>query len=156
MGIGRLGVIVGLLVCSPVVGHTQGTPQSRDTAPDMRPTDIYGRSFPKLAGEDVYKNICQGCHMPNAMGATGAGTYPKLAGNANLTAAEFPVTMVMFGRKAMPPLGAYLTDVQIANVVNYIRSHFGNQYTDIVTAADVAKVRRSEQVDEEGNVIGRK
>jgi hypothetical protein len=27
--------------------------------------------------------------------------------------------------------------MQIANVLNYVRTHFGNQYTDVITAAAV-------------------
>ena len=55
----------------------------------------------------------------------------------------------------MPPLGAYLNDSQIANVVNYVRTHFGNHYMDMVKSTDVAKLRSTEKVDEEGNIIGR-
>ena len=108
------------------------------TAQDA-PPDAPGKDgFTKLPGDYVFKNICQGCHMPNAMGATGAGTYPALAGNAKLAAGEYPVTMVLFGRRDMPPFGAMLNDTQIANVVNYVRSHFGNMYTDMVAPAAVA------------------
>jgi mono/diheme cytochrome c family protein len=110
----------------------------------------------KTEGQDVFGHLCQGCHMPNAMGATGAGTYPRLAGDANLAAAAFPMTMVLFGRRDMPPLGATLNDMQIANVVNYVRSHFGNNYTDMVTPADVTKIRATEKVDAQGNIIARK
>jgi mono/diheme cytochrome c family protein len=35
-----------------------------------------------------------------------------------------------------------MTDDQIAAVVNYLRTHFGNNYTDMVTAQDVRDVRR--------------
>jgi mono/diheme cytochrome c family protein len=115
--------------------------------------EIYDGHFPKPGGEDVFRNICQGCHMPNAMGATGAGTYPRLAGNQHLEEASYPVTMVLFGQKAMPPFGRHLNDAQIANVVNYVRSHFGNKYTDMVTPADVAKIRATEKIDDEGNIV---
>ena len=36
----------------------------------------------------------------------------------------------------------HLDDRQIAAVVNYVRSHFGNRYTDEVSAADVAALHR--------------
>ena len=110
----------------------------------------------KTEGQDVFGHLCQGCHMPNAMGATGAGTYPRLAGDANLAAAAFPVTMVLFGRRDMPPLGVVLNDMQIANAVNYVRSHFGNNYSDMVTPADVARIRATEKVDGQGNIIASK
>ena len=34
-----------------------------------------------------------------------------------------------------------MTDDQVAAVVNYLRTHFGNSYTDPVTAEDVKVVR---------------
>ena len=34
-----------------------------------------------------------------------------------------------------------MTDDQVAAVVNYVRTHFGNDYRDAVTAADVKAVR---------------
>ena len=40
----------------------------------------------------------------------------------------------------MPPFGAMMSDDQVAAVVNYLRTHFGNHYRDAVTAEDV-KIR---------------
>jgi mono/diheme cytochrome c family protein len=42
----------------------------------------------------------------------------------------------------MPPFGAMMNDEQVAAVVNYVRTHFGNRYLDTVTAEDVRAVRR--------------
>jgi mono/diheme cytochrome c family protein len=42
----------------------------------------------------------------------------------------------------MPPLGSMMSDVQVADVVNYVRTHFGNAYPGAVSAADVAAARR--------------
>lgn len=95
--------------------------------------------FPDLAtGEQIYKGICQGCHMPDAKGAAGAGVYPALAKNPKLGAPAYPAMVVIRGQKAMPSFGDALTDVQVAEVVNYVRSSFGNTYKDKVAAADVA------------------
>jgi mono/diheme cytochrome c family protein len=41
----------------------------------------------------------------------------------------------------MPPFGDMMNDAQIAAVVNYLRTHFGNSYSDVVTAQDVKEVR---------------
>jgi mono/diheme cytochrome c family protein len=30
-----------------------------------------------------------------------------------------------------------LTDEQVAGVINFVRTHFGNHYTDSITAAEV-------------------
>jgi mono/diheme cytochrome c family protein len=100
-----------------------------------------GQPFPFQGGEAIYKGVCQGCHMPDAKGATGAGTYPALANNPKLAEAGYPVSVIIHGQKAMPPLGGMLSDKQIADVVTYIRTHFGNHYTEAVNVADVKTAR---------------
>lgn len=92
-------------------------------------------------GEAIYNSICAGCHMPDGQGAVGAGAYPALADNANLEFAGYPIYVIIHGQKAMPALGEYLDDQQIADVVTYIRTHFGNSYTAPVTAQEVADSR---------------
>jgi mono/diheme cytochrome c family protein len=103
-------------------------------------------SFPEQTGADIYKGICQGCHMPDAKGAQGAGVYPALAANKKLAAKAYPALVVIKGQKAMPAFGALLTDTQIANVVSYIRSNFGNSYPD-ATTSDEVKALRPAQAD---------
>ncbi len=103
--------------------------------------EIFAGAYPEQSGQAIYVAICQGCHMPDAKGATGAGTYPALAGNKKLAAGAYPVLVVLKGQKAMPDFGTSFSDVQIANVVNYIRTSFGNSYTDAVKPADVARLR---------------
>lgn len=99
------------------------------------------RRFPYQNGEQLYHAICQGCHMPDGKGAAGAGAYPALAANPNLEAGTYPVHMVVNGQRAMPAF-AYLSDEQVAAVVNYVRSHFGNDYKDAVTPEDVKGMRQ--------------
>jgi mono/diheme cytochrome c family protein len=101
-----------------------------------------------LNGEQIYDHICQGCHMSGAQGAVGAGYYPKLAANKKFVSWEFVALTVLNGRNGMPPFGrpanqepsraTHLTDAQIADVVNYVRSHFENRYKTNVTANQVA------------------
>ena len=88
--------------------------------------EITAGAFPQQTGEAIFKGICQGCHMPDAKGAVGAGMYPALANNAKLEEAGYPIAVIVNGQKAMPPLGSMFSDTQIADVVNYIRTHFGN------------------------------
>lgn len=99
------------------------------------------RHFHLKGGEAIYHGVCQGCHMPDAKGAVGAGAYPALAGDKRLEAVGYPVLVVTRGRKDMPAFGAYMSDQQIADVINYVRSHFGNHYSDVVTPAEVKAVR---------------
>jgi mono/diheme cytochrome c family protein len=104
--------------------------------------EIFAGGYTQQSGEDLYKDICQGCHMPNAKGAIGAGAYPALANDIRLIAAIYPITVVLNGQRAMPPFGANLSDTQIANVIKYIRTHFGNRYKDEVLPAAVKAARR--------------
>ena len=67
--------------------------------------------------------------------------YPSIANNTRLEASGYPVYVVVNGQRAMPPFGAMLSDEQVSAVVNYLRTNFGNNYQDAVTAADVKVVR---------------
>ena len=92
-------------------------------------------------GQAIYEDLCQGCHMPGGQGAVGAGFYPALAHDEKLATAGYAVSVVAGGMNAMPPMNFMLDDEQIAAVVNYVRTHFGNDYGDAVTAADVKAAR---------------
>ena len=100
-----------------------------------------GGGFSEQTGADIYKGVCQGCHMPDAKGAEGAGVYPALAANKKLGAKAYPSMVVVRGQKAMPSFGSLLNDTQVANVVNYIRTNFGNAYPDAVTPEEVKALR---------------
>ena len=101
-----------------------------------------GYRFSETSGEGLFTNVCRSCHMADGKGAAGAGTYPSLARNGNLQAREYPVGIVVNGQRDMPPFGAMMSDDQVAAVVNYLRTHFGNHYSDVVTPEDVKIVRR--------------
>jgi mono/diheme cytochrome c family protein len=79
----------------------------------------------EAGGEELYANVCQGCHMPDGKGATAAGTYPSLAGDKALEAPGYPLSVVVNGQHGMPPVGIMMNDEQVAAVVNYLRAHFG-------------------------------
>ena len=68
--------------------------------------------------------------------------HPALARDQKLATAGYPVLIVLNGSKAMQGFSRMLDDAQIAAVVNYIRTNFGNSYSDAVTAADVAGARQ--------------
>lgn len=88
-------------------------------------------------GKTVFQEQCTACHQPDAKGI--AGQFPPLAGNADLFLDHtFPALVVLNGMQgpivvgghafngAMPPFG-HLSDQEIAAVVNYVRSNFGNK-----------------------------
>ena len=99
--------------------------------------------FDEHGGENLYRAICQACHMPDGRGAQGAGAYPALAANPRLATGAYAATRVLAGRGAMPALANSLSDEQVADVVNYVRSHFDNHYADTITTLDVAGLRAS-------------
>jgi mono/diheme cytochrome c family protein len=101
-----------------------------------------GATKPKVpvTGEEVYVQVCQSCHMADGKGATGAATIPALANNPRLKIAAYPITLVEKGKGAMPWFSDTLSPAQVANVVGYIRTHFGNAYDKPVTEADVPHV----------------
>lgn len=88
-------------------------------------------------GEEVYRVVCQACHMAGGKGAVGAGAFPALAGNPRLAAAAYPIVMIEKGKGGMPYFSDSLTPEQVAAVVNYIRTNFGNNYPGTVTADQV-------------------
>jgi mono/diheme cytochrome c family protein len=97
--------------------------------------------FMAATGEGLYVDLCQGCHMPGGVGAVGAGAYPALAMNPKLASAGYPLALVVNGRNGMPAFGGLLTDQQVAAVVNYVRTHFGNRFAEEATAADAKAAR---------------
>jgi hypothetical protein len=44
--------------------------------------------------------------------------------------------VMLKGQRGMPPVGQMMSDQQIADVINYVRTHFGNAYGDGVSPAD--------------------
>jgi mono/diheme cytochrome c family protein len=101
-----------------------------------------------MVGAQIYRNICQGCHMADGGGAVGAGHYPALARDPTLVSRQYMALMLLMGRRNMPAFGekhaigfggppVVLSDAQIAAVINFVRTNFGNHYTDSITAAEV-------------------
>lgn len=109
-------------------------------------------------GEKIYQQICAGCHMSNGRGAEGAGRYPSFAGNAAMSSSRYIAITMLNGRRNMPAFAPprrnefyfppmWLNDVQVANVVNYIRSNFGNNYPDPITAEEVRALQPDKKSD---------
>lgn len=130
-GIATLGLAFGL---------TTGA-GAQTVAPENAPSAARGARFTATQGADIYATVCQGCHMPNGQGASGAGTYPALARNAKLASAPYIAHVVTNGQKGMPSFGALLSDEQVAQVSTYIRTHFGNQYEGTVSVTEVKAMR---------------
>ncbi|HYC48209.1 MAG TPA: cytochrome c [Burkholderiales bacterium] len=88
-------------------------------------------------GAQIYEKSCAGCHGDHGEGAVGA--YPALAGNravtlhvpanvirAVLSGGYLPATAGNPRPYGMPPFSHVLSDEEIAAVLSYIRSAWGN------------------------------
>ena len=117
----------------PAVAAQEPAPR----APTLSP----GCQFVEQGGAAIYASVCAACHQSDAKGAVGAGAYPALAANRELASADDVLEVLFHGLRGMPPVGRMLNDAQVADVVNYVRSHFGNDYRDALSAADVSAAR---------------
>ncbi len=115
-----------LLLFSAVIGASL---TAADEASPNSGAMSHGWQFSEQGGADLFRNICAGCHQPDAKGAVGAGAYPSLVADDELASADFIVSVLLDGLKAMPPVGDMMSDAQVADVVNYVRTHFGNAYS---------------------------
>ncbi|MBN3752294.1 cytochrome c [Paraburkholderia sp. Tr-20389] len=100
-----------------------------------------GYRFTEESGEALYIATCAGCHMLDGKGAQGAGRYPALAGNPAVETAPYVIVNVLHGRKGMPSFGDEMDDDQVAAVVNYTRTHFGNRFSGSVAPSEVRRLR---------------
>jgi mono/diheme cytochrome c family protein len=104
-----------------------------------------GWEFGEQGGADLFNNVCAACHQPDAKGAIGAAAYPPLAANTKLASTDFLLAVLLDGLRGMPPVGSMMSDEQVADVANYVRTHFGNSYAGAISAAEVSAARRSSQ-----------
>lgn len=102
-------------------------------------------------GAKVYQQHCVECHAANGKGMPPA--YPPLAANTSLDAGPSinPIRMVLNGGfppstqsnprpYGMPPFGMTLDDEEVAAVLSYIRTSWGND-GGMVSAIEVGRLR---------------
>jgi mono/diheme cytochrome c family protein len=131
------------LIALLIVFVTTHAAAAQDEPPAFSPPGnfIFALQFAEKDGATLYRAVCQGCHMADAKGAEGAGRYPALAANPKLASANYAALTVLKGRHAMPAFGFLMVDAQVAEIVNYVRTHFDNHYNDALTADDIKKLR---------------
>jgi ubiquinol-cytochrome c reductase cytochrome b subunit len=122
----------------------EGTAGSTGTSGGTSPTAANAGS-----GATVYASNCAGCHGANGTGQP--GVFPPLASNPVVTGDPSKVIPIVlngltdpitvngtkYSGTAMPPWKGNLTNKQIADVITYIRSAWGNKASP-VTEAQVA------------------
>jgi mono/diheme cytochrome c family protein len=101
----------------------------------------HGWTFDEPDGASLYAHVCAACHQAQGQGATGAGAYPALKGDARLASTDYVLTVLLAGQNAMPALGRAMSDAQLADVVNYVRREFDGATDDPATPARAAAAR---------------
>lgn len=96
--------------------------------------------FATTDGEKLYHDSCAACHMHKGEGAIGAGYYPPLANNSKMESKYYVIDILINGLRGMPSFHAMMDDEQMASVTQYVHSEL-NDFTDTVTAEDVAQLR---------------
>ena len=102
-------------------------------------------------GKQVYSTTCAACHQVSGEGT--AGVFPPLAGSEWVNGDDAKVVRILLHgvtgpievagetyNGMMPPWGGTLKDADIAAVLTYVRSAWGNKAAP-VTAAKVASIR---------------
>ncbi|MFM0169454.1 c-type cytochrome [Paraburkholderia sediminicola] len=137
----RPTLILGVMLMALLIGGATVSAQAVAQDAPRTFTISPGYGFTEKSGEALYNATCAGCHMPDGKGAQGAGHYPALADNPAVEAAPYVILNVLHGRKAMPSFGDAMDDDQVAAVVNYTRTHFGNRFAGSVTPSQVRSLR---------------
>lgn len=109
--------------------------------------------MPSSRGAQLYLNNCNACHRSDGSGS--ARTFPALARsevvNAKdptslihivLTGSALPATESAPSAFAMPNFDWRLSDQDVAEVLTYVRTSWGNQAPQVATG-EVARLRKT-------------
>lgn len=143
---------------TPLIAGAQSKTPARKTATTTSKSSVKPAAKPAAAaktqlpdGKAVYSTTCAACHQVTGDGV--AGVYPPLAGSEWVNGDEAKVVRILLHgvtgpievagetfNGMMPPWGGALKDDDIAAVLTYVRSTWGNKGAP-VTAAKVASIR---------------
>ncbi len=139
-------------------------PNDKPFKPDRQVAEALWKGDDTARGASVYVDNCAACHRTDGKGYQRA--FPALAGNPVLQSDD-PTSLIHIvlnggtlpGLKhapstiVMPGFGWRLSDNQVADVVSFIRTSWGNQGTP-VSADQVAKLRSDNNRTTSGDDIG--
>jgi mono/diheme cytochrome c family protein len=136
----------------PAEKSADKTETAPEAAPEAAPVANVSTA---RTGEQVYTQVCVTCHQANGEGMT--GVYPPLAGSDWMAKSnETLIKIVLHGlmgeievkgakyNNVMSPWGSALNDEEVANVLTYVRSSWGNT-GDAVKPEEVKAVRDANQ-----------
>lgn len=112
-----------------------------------------GSNFTRSSEEGslIYEDFCVNCHLPNGQGVE--KTFPPLANSDYLmNNRELSIKAIKFGQKGEIVVNGItynnvmaspgLTDQEIADVMNYITTSWGNKNKKIITKAEVSAIEQ--------------
>ncbi len=129
--------------------------ETRKKLPHIRTPDEVTDKLMKedlSGGEAIYSTFCSACHQGDGTGAS--GRFPPLAGTEWVSGdTDRLISILLKGMdeaievngeqySGVMPQHAFLSDSEIAAVLTYIRSNFGNSAA-AVTATEVSTVRKA-------------
>jgi len=149
----NIAVLVWMVICLNITGKRDiSDPENHENSPYAVHSLNSSFQAGQLTGIQLYSKYCLTCHQTDGNGVR--GMFPPLAGNAKVTGPPTEVVrIVLFGlqgpitvngrdyNQPMPPQ-AYLSDKQIADVLNYVRNNWGNKAPQIKPET-VGKERKS-------------
>lgn len=93
----------------------------------------------EISAEKLFLENCAECHQPNGQGIP--NVYPALAGNSLVKGSAVDVALVLLiGRGEMPSFAGMIPNSEIAAIINYVRSAWGNEGT-VITEETIAKLQ---------------
>lgn len=100
-----------------------------------------GPAVASAVGASIFSSKCAACHSANGQGG-GGGMFPALAGDKSVTAPDPSaiIATISHGRNMMPSWKGQLSAADIAAVVTYVRSAWGNGASP-VTEQEVSAVK---------------
>ena len=148
MFLGAIGMWGAFYIVATPSGEASAYGDQRTVAL-LRPPVAAAGAAPAVDGKQLFGAKCAACHQASGLGV--AGVFPPLAGAEWVQGAEKVLISILLhgiqgeievkGDKyngAMPAFGT-LADAEIAGVLSYIRSDWGNQATPIAAAAVAAQ-----------------
>ncbi|MBK6617308.1 MAG: cytochrome c [Nitrosomonas sp.] len=132
------------------LGEQDKNPQPKHKIPPM--PEVVRQYLAR--GESIYEKHCQDCHGKFGQGAP--GIYPPLAGNraVMMSSPRNVIRSVLYGGYApvtagnprpygMPPYQHIIRDIEISQVISYIRNAWGN-FGSLVSPDEIDQGRGSE------------
>ena len=148
MFLGAIGMWGAFYIATTPSGEASAYGDQRTVALLRPPVEVIGAA-PAVDGKQVFGAKCAACHQASGLGV--AGVFPPLAGAEWVLGSEKVLISILLhgvqgelevnGNKyngVMPAFGT-LADAELAAVLSYIRSDWGNKAPPVMVAAVAAQ-----------------